>query len=136
MMRTRGFTLLEMLVVLSIMAFVAGVVLPGLQRIYERTERGLARNGLVAQIAGLGYRAYVLGENIELDDKTLTSMLSDGEPEVSVPDGWKVRIAQPVHYAFNGLCGGGNVVLIDPDGVKQAYRLDAPRCEPNEVLGG
>jgi prepilin-type N-terminal cleavage/methylation domain-containing protein len=130
-MAARGFTLLEMLVVLAVTSLVAGYVVPSLGKLYARTEYALARDGVYARIAGLGYRAYVLGQSFDLDAGKVTQPLTDDEPMLELPAGWRIETPKPIHFAFTGECTGGYLSVIDPDGMKTPVRLSAPLCDPN-----
>lgn len=51
MMRTRGFTLIELMITVAIAAVLMGVVLPGLSGLVYRTQTSTATNELSAQLA-------------------------------------------------------------------------------------
>lgn len=124
----RGFTLLELLVVMVIIGLVAALVAPNLERLVGSVDRATRRDGLLADISGLSYRAYALGQSFELSDAQLNRLLRDGNPVLVVPSGWQVAIASPIQFGFNGLCSGGQLSLRSPDGVSEALTLRAPDC--------
>lgn len=126
---SRGFTLLELLVVMAVVGLMAALVAPNLQRLVGSIDRATRRDGVVADIAGLSYRAYVLGESFELSEARFGRVLRDGSPVLALPEGWKVTVARPIQFGFNGLCSGGEVVVRAPDGVVETLRLRAPDCK-------
>ena len=58
----RGFTLLEMVVVLLLLALVAGLAVPNLERLYAAAVRSTERAYILDQFASLGRRAMVRGQ--------------------------------------------------------------------------
>lgn len=126
----RGFTLLEILVVLAIAGLLAGVVLPQLQRLASSVEIASQRTAVKSAIEGLGYQAYASGRAILLTDVDPARRQEDAATAVpfTVPVGWQVRALQPVQYAANGVCSGGRIVITDPSHGREAYRLAPPRC--------
>ena len=125
--RISGFTLVEILIVLVIVAMLAGVSLPRLLTLYESVENSATRNAIRDQIEGLGYRAYTTGKPIVLE----ASSVSDGRVKdypLQLPPGWRVDVSQPLRYSPHGYCGGGKVIINDPNGGTQAFNLVPPRC--------
>lgn len=127
----RGFTLLELLVVMTVVGLVAAMVGPNLQKMVGAVDRSTRRDGLVADIGSLGYRAFVLGQSFELSERGMARILNDGSPVLAVPSGWRVQVAAPIQFGFNGICSGGRVDLISPDLVVERLRLRAPDCRPS-----
>lgn len=125
-----GFTLLELLVVMTVVGLVAAMVGPNLQAMVGSVDRATRRDGLVADIGNLGYRAFVLGQSFELSEPGMNQILSDGSPVLGVPSGWRVRVPQPIRFGFNGICSGGRVELVSPDRVVERLQLRAPDCRP------
>jgi prepilin-type N-terminal cleavage/methylation domain-containing protein len=134
---TRGFSLLEMVMVLAIAGLLAGVVLPQLQRMALGVEIRNQRADVKSAIEGLGYQAYASGKEIVLDVVDASGGAGSGRSDmpIQVPAGWRVRALQPVHYAVNGVCGGGRIVITDSSRVREAFLLKAPLCrlEPMEL---
>lgn len=126
---SRGFTLLELLVVLTVVGLVTALVAPNLGRMVGSMERAVLRDGLVADIAGLSFRAYSLGQGFELSDAGFNLRLRDGDPVLAVPSGWRVQVDRPIRFGFNGLCSGGSLSVLSPDGVVEKLRLEAPACQ-------
>lgn len=120
----RGFTLLEMLVVLAIGALLVAIVVPGLKRMLESVELGGQRKAIVTQLDGLGYRSYASGKRYVLAG---TPAADDAAP-LDWPAGWKLEVPRPIEYAFNGQCSGGRLVLVAPDGRRESFQLRAPLC--------
>lgn len=122
--RTAGFTLVEMLLVLLIAGLLAGLAVPRLSLMLQRFEIASQRKQILSDIEGLGYRAYVAGRPLVLS----------GEPApdqpLALPAGWTLKIPAPIRYAENGVCFGGKLTLISPDGLEEAFRLESPRCRP------
>lgn len=125
---SRGFTLLELLIVLALIALISGIAGPNLHKLLGAVERVTRHDGLVADIGGLSYRAFALGQGFELSNNTLHNLLNDGNPILAVPDGWEIKIKQPISYTFNGFCSGGAITLIAPDSTVEQLLLDAPVC--------
>lgn len=119
--RPDGFTLLEILVVLTIVGLLAGVALPQLQRMATSVELGNQRTNIKLAIEGLGYQAYVTGKAFTLGNAATDQALQ-------IPAGWQVQTLQPIRYAINGVCSGGTVSLIDPEHVRETFLLKPPQC--------
>lgn len=123
-----GFTLLELLVVMAVVGLLAAVVAPNLQRLVGSFDHATRRDGLIADVAALSYRAYAIGQSFELANGAYAELLSDGNPVLAVPQGWRVEVGAPIRFGFNGRCSGGQVTLVAPDGAREVLSLAAPDC--------
>jgi general secretion pathway protein G len=123
-----GFTLLELLVVMTVVGLMAAMVAPSLEKLVGSIDRATRRDGLVADIAALSFRAYSLGQGFELSNQSQAKLLRDGNPVLAVPSGWRVELEKPIHFGFGGWCSGGRLRLISPDRVVEQLRLAAPDC--------
>ena len=64
----RGFTLLELLVVLVLVGLVTAIAVPNLERLYGAVTRGTERAYILDQFVGLGQRAMRQGRNYVVFD--------------------------------------------------------------------
>ena len=162
----RGFTLLELLVVLLLVALTATLALPNLERLQNAVTKRTNRDYILDQIAGLGRhamlheRAYVVlgtrgGEDAEVSDPA--PMTPDGtrdEPPVrlpetpagpashsdhehyviDLPEGWEMRLDQPLVVHANGVCLGAGLTLYVQGAEEFRTELDPPYCraDPDE----
>jgi prepilin-type N-terminal cleavage/methylation domain-containing protein len=131
--RMKGFTLLELLVVMMVVGLVAAMAGPNLERMFAGVDKATRRDGLVVALSGLSFRAYSLGEGFVLSNATQRQLLADGDPLLSVPKGWRVVVDSPIRFDLNGWCTGGLLQLVSPDDVVERLRLDAPDCRVHRV---
>lgn len=114
-----------MLVVLVIASLLAGIALPRLTALHASIETGSQRNLLRDQIEGLGYSAYLSGRPIVLE----SSDASEREAyPLQLPPGWRIDLPRPLRYSAQGVCAGGSLVIHDPAGGQEAFRLAPPLC--------
>jgi prepilin-type N-terminal cleavage/methylation domain-containing protein len=140
---TRGFTLIEMLVVLTIVAMLAGLVTPVLFRLARRFEISAQRQQILVDLAQLGYRAYLTGQPLTLGQSAESGTVLGAipatptpTPALTLPEGWVLEAKKPITYSFGGICSGGAITLIDPDKVRHDIRMKAPRCKPEFATNG
>ncbi len=126
----RGFTLIEILVVLVVVGLMAGLALPRLFAMAQRFEWASQREQLRVDVANLGYQAYRNGRSQVLD--------AAARPDAAVlhvPPGWRLEVPAPIRYHFSGVCGGGRLTVFGPDGRIEQWQLAPPFCKPETVPG-
>ena len=144
---SRGFTLVEMLVVLLLGALLTATVLPAMQRMLEAAQYKSTRDAIVGRLGELGYEAFASGRSLVLtssDANTLSmpapaaaavardadSALPQLPPyPVDLPDGWAIEMVNPIRFAFNGICEGGVLVLRPPGRPPEKLTLVPPLCK-------
>jgi prepilin-type N-terminal cleavage/methylation domain-containing protein len=125
-MPARGFTLIELLVVLFLVGLLTAVVLPSMERMARSSQLKTERDAIAGRLGELGYEAYLSGKSIVLSGSL--SAVRATYP-IDLPEGWELRVARPVVFSFNGICGGGEVTLMAPDGSLEKFDLVPPSCE-------
>lgn len=118
-----GFTLLEMLVVLALIATVAGIALPNFGRFLDSFSASTKWREVESELADLPYRAFSSGRMIRLESGSVRAHLQ------KLPTDWQFTSAGAIIYRENGWCEGGTAVITTADGMKREYVLVAPRCE-------
>jgi general secretion pathway protein G len=139
-----GFTLLELLVVLTILGLMAAAVTPDLASMYGRLDFNLARETFEQRINNLSYEAY--GANTDLVLKPTTQRGVDAleamgpsaadvmsqEITVPVPADWEIYIDRPIVFRASGFCSGGALSVKVGEFVAN-YVLHPPYCQAEEV---
>jgi len=128
-MRAGGFTLIELLVVLFLVGLLTSVVLPGMERMARSAQYKTERDTIIGRLGELGYEAYLTGKAISLTSSPTGVSAVGASYPIAMPEGWRLSVTDPVVYGFNGICGGGEVVLIAPDQAQEKFVLRAPLCK-------
>ena len=147
-----GFTLLELIVVLTLVSLMTMVAVPNLQRLYGTVARTTERNAILDQFASLGRqalvrrRAYlVVGSDARDESKERAegaprsnggapsservSSFEHHEPyRMDLPDGWTIHLPEPILVRANGVCLGGRVSLAYNGEPDVRLVLEPPYC--------
>ena len=104
----KGFTLLELLVVMALMALAAGLVTPAVQRSIGAARERAVAGDLAALLDSLPVRAFQRGSELTVDALLLRQWLPD------LPEGWKIDMPQSLKYSATGVATGGRVIVLAP----------------------
>ena len=132
----RGFTLLELMVVLTLVGLIAALAAPNLQRLYGSVTGATERDYILDQLSGLGLEAMqsgrdyvVLGTANPSDDEEAPVAPPGYEPfPLDVPAGWQLRVDRPLVVRANGVCLGGALTLVPAQGAPIRIELQPPYC--------
>jgi len=130
----RGYTLLELLVVLLLLSLVTGLIMPRINNLYDSAVRAFQLQDVLQQVSGLGYQAYQQGKNWRLG-QTEDSVDNLPEPPLTMPEGWAISADSPIDYYSNGICTGGIIILQNKQFI-QPWKLQAPLCQPEPYEAG
>jgi general secretion pathway protein G len=131
--RRRGFTLLELLIVLGIIATATALVAPRLQSTYEaivatgeraEVRRALERLPLLARAQG----AALAFPGTEAGGRALMGVLD-------LPEGWTLRPIDPVRVRASGVCASSRIEVAGRQ-LRETWVLDAPLCRVHDGAGG
>jgi prepilin-type N-terminal cleavage/methylation domain-containing protein len=140
-----GFTLLELLIVLAIMAGLVAIAVPQFSQLYSRVRASFERADLERQLFELPQLVRQRGRGGVLLDPTQepapgTAAAAIEPPgssgfeqwemlRINLPPGWAMRVPKPVFYRFTGACSGGEVDFSLPPSLLR-YNLIPPLCRP------
>lgn len=151
-LRSGGFTLLELLLAMTLMGFLVALILPRLDQLYLSFLFWLDQDRIEREISSLSGRAYLEGRALSLSTwpppapvpgalpsastapavafagSAAAGAELTGEPvRLTLPEGWRVVVEPPILFRPDGACSGGQVVIESGD-VRRSFRLEAPRC--------
>jgi prepilin-type N-terminal cleavage/methylation domain-containing protein len=120
--RGKGFSLLEMLVVLALMGLLVALVAPAGFRMVASWRRATQAEDILGQLASLPDVA-------RQGARPITLSATGQDPAIlTLPEGWRLELEGPLEVRANGACSGAEGVLIDEDDVPIAFALQAPYC--------
>lgn len=119
-MQNRGFTLLELLVVLTLIGLIAGMVGP---RFIDMAERMRDRNEWL--------QLQQLINELPIDAQQTSKIIEIGPKgsALPLPKGWGLRATRPIRYLANGICLGGELLVLREGEIARRVQLDAPYCQ-------
>ena len=156
----QGFTLLELLVVLLLIALVTALAIPNLERLHATLTRKVERDYILDQFVGLSRQALLQGRSyvvvgtggaqeaeravparettraaLEVSSRqpvgSLFEAASQAEHEryvIDVPEGWEIRLDEPLIVRANGVCLGAELTLRHRGVVDLRIGLEPPYC--------
>lgn len=143
----RGYTLLEMLVVMLIFGLLTALVTPQLTRLYERVQISYERQEVLERINGLTFLAFQQGADSllikypvdEESGQSTDPKASDPKSPVlnellkpiplELPAGWTLQTEHPIHFLAHGVCQGGTLHLQHPQHPLITLELMPPFCQ-------
>jgi len=145
--RQGGFTLIELIVVLAIIAAVSAIAYTYLTPLAARVQMAYERDDLERQLLALPQRVRLGGHGGILTEHSgdnlpagtpipVEGAAKTGSPledwqvlRLELPAGWRLQMPAPIFYHFSGACEGGHVAFVHPPEALR-YVLNAPLCRP------
>lgn len=119
----RGFSLLELLIVLALLGLMTALVAPRLQRTYEAIASSGERAEVRRQLGRLPRLARIAGEPIVVDEGDAAALAT----VLALPEGWRVIPLEPLRVEANGLCHASRV-RVEGAGDTEDLSLSMPTC--------
>lgn len=116
--RQSGFTLLELLVVMALIGLLSGIVAPRLWQWVDGAQHRAALDTIQSTLQNLPSQTFFAGQG-----RTIVSAQDAG---LSLPEGWRLELANPLYYEANGMTSGGRVTLWSGKQLLATWQILAP----------
>lgn len=125
----RGFSLIEIMVALAILALAVSVVVPGAVDMVERFDR-LTERRLAEDAVNDCRLAAVTSQNVIVFAPSGPSDTGPGKVGSCgvLPAGWRAQTDGEFIFSPAAVCLGTSISLIDPAGTRFRYNLDSNTC--------
>lgn len=108
----KGFTLMEMMVVMVLLGLIASIALPNFERWFNSTQQRVDGSLITLQVQNLLSRSAILNQSLELTSITQSQKLIDGKPALDLPPGWTLRSQDQLNINGSGYCVPATVTFI------------------------
>ena len=134
--RDRGFTLLELVVVLAIMALIVAFAAVRLRTFVEAWRANASRDTIFGEVQHLPVLARVAGRRLRITSlPAAPASAPDSASKLDWPDGWTAQFDPPLTVNPNGACADSTLLLSDGSHHYRA-RVAAPFCAVTLDAGG
>lgn len=116
-----GYSLLEVLLAVALIALAAAVSAPALMSGFERYEREQAESMIQGGLIDARTRAVLGGAAVSFDPQILSG-------NADWPGRWRVGDSDPVLINAAGLCEAGSIMIISPRGRMSRIAVSSPDC--------
>ena len=124
-----GFTLIEMLAVLTLVGLMASIAVPAMQRWFDSISTRSQLSEVSIQFQRLAARAALLSHTVVLNKDSWREKMSDGDAALALPDGWSISSSTPITFFHSGVCKGGNIELTGPQQRKVQLQITDTTCD-------
>ncbi|WP_162404141.1 pilus assembly FimT family protein [Pseudoxanthomonas jiangsuensis] len=137
----RGYTLLEMMVVVALLALATGMVAPAGYRMITTWREASEVEQVMHAIAALPLLARNQGRTLQLDstpaeERPLADASGPPQPQagriVDLPEGWQLRMDTPLTVSANGACSGAEGTL-QTERQSIPFQVQAPFCRVRRI---
>ena len=129
MNHNRGFTLLEMVVVLVLMGIITSLALPGLQKMYDGMASSLSRNELRSVLNTLALDVRAEGRGLEFNNYPADSeLLPKAFLKLMEPLNVSLSMEQPLLITPSGFCPYPGVIQVTKGSQQYSLTLRSPDC--------
>ena len=134
--RSKGFTLIEMTVVVVLMALMAAVALPNFERWFSGTQQRVDASRIAMQVQNLLARGAVLNQSVELTSTTTGQKMVDGKPALDLPQGWKMREQDKLSVFASGYCVPVVVIFTSSSKQQVSVQIKDQQCSVGFTILG
>lgn len=131
--RLAGFTLIEMVAVMTLVGLMAGVAVPAMQRWFDSISTRAQLSEVSIQFQRLAARAALLSQTVVLNKDSWREKMSDGETVLALPEGWSITSTAAVTFFYSGVCDGGTVDLLGPQQRRVQLQIARVSCDVSIV---
>ena len=124
--QSSGFSLLELLVVLSLLGLLTAITFPNIVNLYQSVGSRLQIDQIIDDINGLGYGAFNSSSEIVLNN--IPENTDRQNAPINLPVGWRLAVVNPIQYLQNGACQGGEIRLFFEGELIISKKLTPPFC--------
>ena len=125
----RGFTLIEMTVVIVLLGLISAVVLPNFSRWFGSTQQRVDGSRIAMQVQNLLARSAILNQSVLLNSKTVSEVLVDGKPALDLPAGWRVKGEDKLLVNGSGYCSPATITFVSADRQQVTIEIKEKQCD-------